>query len=59
METYKEDGTTYKHPNDIDEVTLHEEKISKLKRRRHIIKITKVIILLALFILLFLRFIKL
>lgn len=46
METYREDGSSYTHPDDRNEVTGHEDRIAKLVWRRNFLTITKAVILL-------------
>lgn len=58
METYREDGSSYTHPDDLDELTEHKEQIARLVERRKLITIAKAIILIVVLVCLVINFLK-
>jgi hypothetical protein len=57
METYREDGTSFTHPEDSDEFAHHEKGVAKIVRRRKIIKIGKAVILVIILVIATLTFV--
>lgn len=58
METYREDGSSYTHPDDLDEVTEHEKQITRLIQRRRLITIAKAAILIVVLVIVAINFLN-
>ena len=58
METYREDGSSYNHPDDLYEVKDHEKKSAKLALRRNLFTIAKAIILIVVLVILAINSLK-
>lgn len=58
METYREDGSSYTHPDDRNKVAEHEERIARLVRRRNAVTVAKAVILLTIITIIAIKFLS-